>query len=291
MVTGCRGCAAPALSHMTRAKTSLTMVFDGGYETATIEVQFVKNIHRTHPPVGPTSIPNGPTTHLDHFRAYALWAHDPLGPPRAREMDELEPTHQEPALDSDLIEKHQEFVLLLCPERLFVGGTAPPLSTVLLVVALTVVGTNSAPERGLHHVVDGGLVTIPKLHLDRTRDRIVGWKLLFQALSEILGVVGDGEAVKMLKPALIVPTVLVLVETPVRGSEEPGDAGSTEGFFPTAGIASVLVRVEVSGRDLSVGWDHADANNLGPVWVGGEELERDLGGERLSCVGATGAGA
>jgi hypothetical protein len=226
---------------MLRTKTSLAMAFGSGYGIATNEVQSSLRIF-TVPTLRMVQYP----FQMVQLPTLTISVHTPFGrtirygPPRTCQTHELEPAHQEPALDADLIEKHQEFVLLLCPERLFVGGSAFPLATALLVVSLTTVGANSPLEHRLEHVVDGGLVTIPALHLGRTWDRIGGWELLLETLFERLEVVGDGKAVEMLEPGCLVPTVNVLVETPICRAEKPGDAGTTEGVFPTADVANVL---------------------------------------------------
>jgi hypothetical protein len=177
-------------------------------------------------------------------------------PSRACELAELQPFHQQPALDPNFIEVKQQLVPLGCFQRLLVRGPRLPLRGAVLSVPFSFIGANPTPEHGHQHVVDGRRVPVPNFDLDGTRDGVGCRELFTEGFLERLEVVGDGEAVDMFLPMGFVALVLVLVEAQVRGTDEPRDLGTTKSVPPTTDVAGVLVGREISLGDLAVGRDY-----------------------------------
>jgi hypothetical protein len=111
------------MSHMMRATcSSLASLFTGlrgadrrrvGTGPRRSRVQFVENSLRTRGSMIQfflSSIPPSPVFRRSAHTALGSPVHD--GPTRTTEMDELKPLHQEPTLNPDFVEVHQEFVLL-----------------------------------------------------------------------------------------------------------------------------------------------------------------------------------
>jgi hypothetical protein len=205
-------------------------------------------------------------------------------------MDELDPSHQQSGLDADLVEMKQELMLLFSSERLFVGGTTLSLRITAFFVTLGFVSSDTTPKQGFHHVVECTHAAIPGPDLNRAWDGICLGKLFSKLLLERLCVICDREAVKMLLPTRLVAGLPVLVETPIRGSDEPSHPGTAEGLLPSPDAASVLVRRQFSRPDLAVGRHHAHAHQSIPVRVTVKEPSCDLGGEPLRGFAASWTG-
>jgi hypothetical protein len=126
LISGARGGAharSRLMSHMMRATCSSLASYLQGSEEPTVagwvraprrsKVQFVENSLRTRGSMIQfflSSIPPSPVFRRSVHTALGSTVND--GPTRTTEMDELEPLHQEPTLNPDLVQVHKEFELL-----------------------------------------------------------------------------------------------------------------------------------------------------------------------------------
>jgi hypothetical protein len=152
--------------------------------------------------------------------------------------------------------------------------------------ALSIISSDATPKDGLEHVSDDLGVTVPSFDVHGNGDGVASWELLSQSSFERVGIICGHEPVKVFRPVGFVAVLVVLVETPVRSTDEPGNPGTTESFLPPPYVSSVAFGREASRQDFAVRWDHAHAHNFVSVRVVFKKLSHRLGHESLSCVAA-----